>query len=61
MEPDIITGDRKAKKDLSGKYLPCRWWQDRDFLVVTIGPTVLLGALILLLLTLFLKNLGWFG
>ena len=60
-EPDIITGDRIAKKGLSGKYLECRWWQDIHFLTLTVGPTFLLILLILLMFTLFLKRLGWFG
>ena len=60
-EPDIITGDRIGKKNMSGKYLECRWWQDIHFLTLTVGPTFLLILLILLMFTLFLKRLGWFG
>ena len=59
-EPDIVTGDRVARKSLSGKYLECRWWNDIHFLTLTVGPTFLLILLILLVSVLFFKKLGWF-
>ena len=59
--PDIIGGDRSGKQDESGKYPPRPWWKDRHFLVQVIGPTFLLFLLILLVFTLFLKKIGWFG
>lgn len=60
MEPDIITGDREARKSSSGSYLPCFWWEDIHFKVLTVGPTFLLFLLTLLVMTLFFKKLGWF-
>jgi hypothetical protein len=60
MESDIITGDRVARKSSTGKYLPCWWWKDRNFLILTVGPTFLLSLLILLVFALFFKKLGWY-
>ena len=60
VEPNIVTGDRVARKSSSGKYLPCPWWKDIHFVVLTVGPTFLLSLLILLVITLFFKKLGWF-
>lgn len=59
-EPDIIGGERLGKQDQSGKYLPRPWWEDKHFMVQVIGPTFLLVLLIVLILTLFFKKLGWF-
>ena len=60
IEPDIITGDREGRKSSSGSYLPCSWWKDIHFKVLTVAPTFLLLLLILLVMTLFFKKLGWF-
>lgn len=60
VEPDIVTGNRVARKSSSGKYLPCPWWQDIHFMVLTVGPTFLLIVLISFVIALFFKKLGWF-